>query len=1310
MTDWIGKEISHYRVVRQLGQGGMGVVYLAEDLNIGRQVVLKLLKTDLTSDPRMEERFRREARACAQVTHPNISIIYEVNRHEGMWYICMEYVEGRTLRALLRERTVLPVPEAVRLAAAAADALAAAHERGIVHRDMKPDNIMVTGTGQVKVLDFGLAVFTSQYLKPIERGQTEEEGTRLTTQGVAVGTLHYMSPEQTRGQLVTPASDVFSLAAVFYEALAGIPPFRGENSLAVMHSIAYDHPPLLSTRRPDIPPDLEQALRRALSKDPDKRHPSCRAFHQDLIRILQEVDPGAAGDMTVEPEATPDAAATEAHADVDTRAGTRRFFAQLIGRDRELRILLSHLDRATDGEGSLVLISGEAGIGKTRLVADLARRAERRGARYLQGRCLFREGALPYHPFFEAAERLIASLGLADAGAFEEHIRERMSSLIGRLPVLKSFLHVSSQETSALIVDKEHLLEGISAMFLAFARERPMVLHIDDLHWADEASLDLLLYLARNCPRSQGLIVGTFRPEELTGKGGPAHPLAGILGRMSAGDLYEEIKVGRLRREETAALVSSALQGARVEPEFLKKLHDETAGNPFYVLETLKLLTEDGTLRKERDTWVLAQSIERVRIPGRVHDVVTRRLANLPSADREILEIAATEGMVFHSDTIASCLELRKIQVLSALQRAEKEHRLIHAEEDRYTFDHPLVREVLCEAVIPELRREYHRLIGRFLSENRKGKPGEEATIAYQYFEAGQEDSALPFILDAGKQARHLYANAEALKWLDRAETILTRLGDEARAKGVPAENVTAGSLRLYKERGRVHQRLGDHERAMSDFMAMQRIAASAGLLDRQAHALSLMADLCYAMGDYDRAFGKARESQALALQIDDKHSLANSHRVMGVIHYFRGEFEEALDAHNRSIDLQREVNDLAGYAESLKWVGNVHLSRGDRAKAESVYSTALDLARESGNRLAEAESLNNLGLVHYYGGEAEPALEYFEQCLSLKRGIGDKRSLARSLNNLALVYEMRGDLEAAIDTHRESLAIQREIGDQGSLLGALNNLANVYEKMGRYGEALEACEESLRISETIGDHSLTPSVLNSLGQIRLWLNQPEEAAGLFERALKMTRDQGQRLEECHSLQNLGSVTAECGSIDEALSLLNQARDLARDLDAGERESEILHGMGRLHARRGDAGATASCARDLAGLADRLHLREVDIRRLHLAARAALLGPPESRCQASRLLGEAAELASQVGLKELEWRVRRDLAEALGPGPEAEAEIARAAAIVREIGDRTGSRELSARYLAAEPRREVLERAGKAGAPSVDPAEGGQKS
>ncbi|MFQ5701559.1 MAG: serine/threonine-protein kinase PknK [Acidobacteriota bacterium] len=1283
------KQISYYRIIQQLGSGGVGVVYLAEDLNIGRQVVLKVLRADLVTDSRVEERFRREARACASISHPNITTIFEVDKDQGISYICMEFVEGRTLRAILRERKMLPPPEVIRIAAGIAEALAAAHERGVVHRDIKPENIMMKPYGGIKVLDFGLATFTLSLLQPLDIGSLKTVD-RLTSEGMAVGTLHYMSPEQARGSEVTPASDIFSLGAVLYEALAGMPPFRGDNSLAVMHAIFYDEPPALAALRPETPAEFERLIARTLRKDPARRIASGGQLRRELSPFLPGKPAEAA---TASPGMTagplPGRPARESPTDQEIEAESlgRGFLAEIVGRDREMAAFSAHMERAFSGHGSLVLIAGEAGIGKTRLVEELARSGQQRGARYVAGRCLFREGSLPYHPFIEAAGSLVHHLGLRDASDFDNYIHERLPALAGRLPILRSFLHPAGEETTSLIASKEHLLDAISALFIEIARDRPLILHIDDLQWADEATLDLLLYLARNCGESHGLIVGTYRPDEVPG----SHPLSRLKERMSTGDPVDEIRLERLGNEATAGIVSSAIRGAELPAEFLERLHAGTDGNPFYILETLKLLVQDGFLVRQDDRWALAGPVERIQIPGRVRDVVSRRLEKVPDTDREVLQVASLEGMVFHSGTLASCLELSRIKILGALQRAEKQHRLVHAEENRYTFDHPIIREILAETIIPELRREYHRLIGEFLASHRSGRPGEDAAIAYQLLEAGEDTSALPFLLDAGDQARRLYANAEAIALLNRAEEILHgESGRAGTASGAPSADAESARqlLRLHKERGRLHLRLGHHDEALKDLQRMNRLATEAGLGQHQAHSLCLMAELRYAMGEYDHALDLSRDAHDLATKIDDKRSLSHALRLMGAIHFYRAEYDEAIKAHYDSIAIQKELDDLSGYADNLGKIGNIHLLRGERDKAEAVYSTALALGRQSGNRLVEAEALNNLGLMYYYGGAAAPALDHLERCLTLKREIGDQRAITRTLNNLALVQEMMGDFRAAVATHKEALVIIRALNDQGTLIPTLNNFGNVLEKMGRYGQALSVCRESLDTAEAIGDRWVMPYALNSLGQVLLWLNQVAQAEALFERALRTARRSGHRVVECLSLKNLGAARREAGRPEDGLALLGQALELARDLTARDRQCEILYLMGQLHADRDDPKRASACSRELAGLVAELGLREATLKHLHLSGRlAAML---RDRPEAGRILAQAVALAGELGLKEVAWRVLYDRALALGSGPESADEIKRAASILREVAATTGSADLSTSYLAHPLRRKVL--------------------
>ena len=282
--DLIGATLHQYRVLGVLGSGGMGVVYRAEDTRLGRQVALKVLPRTLSDDPERRRRFLREARSAAAIAHPNIATIYEVEEVDGRAFLVMELVEGETLHAKLRDGP-LPIPEAVRIGKAIARGLAKAHEKGIIHRDLKPENVMVTREGDVKILDFGLAKLfaNSSNDKELERLPTE---TAMTEEGVVLGTLAYMSPEQASGESLDARSDVFSLGVVLYEMVTGRRAFTGATRGDLLAAVLRDEPPAPSRRNARIGPSLELAIQRCLRKRPDERWASA----EEVLAALEEGD------------------------------------------------------------------------------------------------------------------------------------------------------------------------------------------------------------------------------------------------------------------------------------------------------------------------------------------------------------------------------------------------------------------------------------------------------------------------------------------------------------------------------------------------------------------------------------------------------------------------------------------------------------------------------------------------------------------------------------------------------------------------------------------------------------------------------------------------------------------------------------------------------------------------------------------------------------------------------------------------------------------------------------------------------------
>ena len=295
MNSLLGKTLKHFQIKKLLGKGGMGVVYLGRDTRLNRPVAIKILRPDLTANKDRQRRFLQEARAAASITHPAIAQIYDVDEADGMTFIAMEYIEGKTISKLIANQE-LDLVGAVEIALHVAEGLSRAHKSNIVHRDIKSENIMLTRDGQTKLLDFGLAKLLDPPTDD-ERTETYHETVETKTlpetkAGIVLGTVTYMSPEQARGKPVNQSSDVFSLGIVLYEMVSGELPFKGDSPLDTMHAIAFEEMRPVTVIRKNLPPEIHRIIMRCLRKRSEDRYPDAGALAVDLKRLKKEIESG----------------------------------------------------------------------------------------------------------------------------------------------------------------------------------------------------------------------------------------------------------------------------------------------------------------------------------------------------------------------------------------------------------------------------------------------------------------------------------------------------------------------------------------------------------------------------------------------------------------------------------------------------------------------------------------------------------------------------------------------------------------------------------------------------------------------------------------------------------------------------------------------------------------------------------------------------------------------------------------------------------------------------------------------------------
>lgn len=1055
-----------YQIVESLGKGGMGEVFKVIDCNDGSIRALKILRPDLISQI---EHFKEEFKILTQLRHPFLVRVYNFGIDKSSRpYFTMDYMPGGDITAGIKN---LSLDDFFRYALMILSALDYIHSRGIIHGDLKPSNILIDELANLRLVDFGLAV----HLKSDSYRR-------------ASGTLEFMPPEVLSNGIVSPRGDLYSLGLILFELLFDKPLLEGTTSNLLVYKLDKQiELPIFPEKKGGR--KLQSIIARLLENNPEKRFASAGELAQEITNLSRP--------WTYGPLAT-----------------SRDYFerASFCGRKDEFYLLGDLFNSLTDSHNHIIYISGESGVGKSRLVEQFKYNIQMEGAHFIQAGCNPNDN----QPL-AAISRLIEQMFVL----FDSD-HEQFKSLGNE--VRKLFPGIFPEEPGEPDFNrgKQRLFDNLLKYIENICGKKQLVFVIEDLQWADSHTVEFINYVGRvirSDYKAKGngfmlVITSQITPDE-TGYEFVSKVKTVVL-EPAGKELWKEFLFN--------------LFGDFEPPEdFSEKLYQETGGNFLFAEELLKGLVDGEVLVRLGGYWKLRpERLARFPLPGTVREAISQRLSRLNLSLATIVEQASVLENLFKSHDILNLSDFgdEGEEPLDELVKL----RVFKRQNGDFQFLHNQVREVAYESIPPSKRIAIHRKTASYF----KAMNAKPEFLAQQYLAAGEKPEAYRYLCMSARNATSVFGWAQAA---DYYKQILKLVEDWPEAPKSARFEALKGEIRslMYidpraaqkifsevltqldktgnpkKSRSEVlilqaenYQHLGNNELSRKLYQDAINIAGSCqdssdrtNLLGEASTGLGFVLNK---MGELDQA-GKWY-LKALDYFIDNPERLCRVLSYLGILYRRKGDLDGALDYYNRSLKVCQEYDYKWPAMNLYGNIGNVYAARSDHQKALEFYQKSLKIALEISDCRIEDINLLNIGHAYNLLGQLQKALDYFNRALAIQKAIGDRGSEAVNYNNLGETYLHLGQFKKSFDYYNMGLGLAKTIKEPRIELANLRGLADVYLIIGEQAKADESIKMALELAEKIADDeqknwalTLKAEILDEQGDL---INAEKTIAGVL--------------------------------------------------------------------------------------------------------------------------------------------------------------------------------------------------------------------